>query len=107
MPQHTRGGDAHQARKKFPPKRLHPSLPLCSRAWHSPPMRSHGADYAMPNLLDISPHQVAAGSALIGIAAACTTSSRSRAGGNGAVANERSTRRPRREVAWSGAPRVY
>ena len=40
---------------------------------------SHGADYAMPNLSKIPPHQVAVGSALIGIGAECTTSSQSRA----------------------------
>src|SRR5262249_3492939 len=42
---------------------------------------SHGADYAMPNLLDISPRRVAAGPALIGIGAACAPpAGRGRAG---------------------------
>ena len=37
---------------------------------------AHGADYPMPNLLNhLSPHRIAVGSALNGIAAACTTSS--------------------------------
>jgi hypothetical protein len=43
---------------------------------------SHGADYAMPNLLSHLAAPVAVGSARIGIAAACSTSSRLRAGGN-------------------------
>jgi hypothetical protein len=52
---------------------------------------THGADYAMPSYLTISPHRVAAGSTLIGIAAASTMSSRSRAHGNSTAANKRST----------------
>ena len=40
---------------------------------------SHGAEYPMPNLLNQLAHRVAAGSAPVGIAAACTTSSQSRA----------------------------
>jgi hypothetical protein len=43
---------------------------------------AHGADYAMPNLLDHLAAPSAAGSALNGIAAGCTTSSRSRARGS-------------------------
>jgi hypothetical protein len=39
----------------------------------------HGADYAMPNLLNHLAARVAAGSGLNGIAVACTTSSQSRA----------------------------
>jgi len=49
---------------------------------------THGADYAMPNLLNhlaapncsrtISPHRIAAGSAPIGIGAGCITSRRSK-----------------------------
>jgi hypothetical protein len=51
---------------------------------------SHGADTRCPTYSTISPHRLAAGSALIGFAAACTTSSRSSARGSGAVGNERS-----------------
>ena len=43
---------------------------------------SHGADYAMPNLLNQLAARLAAGSARIGIAAAFTTSSRSKARGS-------------------------
>src|SRR5262245_40969846 len=39
---------------------------------------AHGADCAMPNLLIISPHRVAVGSARIGIGAASITLSQSR-----------------------------
>jgi hypothetical protein len=59
-------------------------LVACSKCdWRAAFLRddliaSHGAHYAMPNLLNHSPHRVAAGSARIGIAAACTTSSRSK-----------------------------
>ena len=59
-------------------------LVACSRCdWRAAFSRddliaSHGADYAVP----ISPHRVATGSALVGIAAASTTSHRSRARGS-------------------------
>ena len=60
-------------------------LVACSKCeWRAAFLRddliaSHGADYPMPNLLNHLAHRVAAGSALIGIAAAFTTSSQSKA----------------------------
>ena len=68
---------------------------------------AHGADYVMPNLLNYLAARIAVGSALNGIAAACTTSSPSKRTSANLLGCESSQLEHRRRPTWRARRSVH